>query len=222
VSGGTFDIEGGMPMPATLAVPAQALSATTKFVVTIEASGDADPAPAAAHVLAGTVSGGSAALTVADADALGTDFGSAAGTYINAIPTLGSGSYNQGIWFLTGSPAAASLTLPTLPAGWAYEGWIVQTDGTKHSTGVFTDPAMGDDNNPTGAPPFPGRDFAFSLIGTTVAISVEPVPDTGADPYGPLVLMDATVQDVGEGVDQALGDAVPAMPSGMITVGGPG
>ena len=115
------------------------LTDATAIVITIEPNGDTDAVPASTHIVAGPVSGASAALSVSDGSALGDDFTGAPGSYILATPTNGDGTNeNSGIWFLslaTGSPAAG-LDLPTLPTGWAYEGWAV-IGGTPVTTGRF-------------------------------------------------------------------------------------
>ena len=62
------------------------------------------------------------------AAALGVDFSTATGSYILATPSTASdtGDNDQGIWWLVpGTTKTASLDLPTLPAGWMYEGWVV-------------------------------------------------------------------------------------------------
>ena len=88
------------------------------------------------------------------------------------------------------TPAANSHTLPTLPAGWKYEGWVV-IGNTALSTGTFTNPAAADaatpfaGTNPQPTPPFPGEDFLANppigsgltfptdLRNQTVVISIE-------------------------------------------------
>ncbi len=128
-----------------------------------------------------------------------------------------------GVWFVNPGQGA-SLDLPTLPAGWVYEGWVV-TQGVVLSTGRFADPAMADDASPfsMGGPPFPGEDFLMNLPAeitepvnladgsSTIVISVEPdiegVDPTGDGPYEikPLALdipadhPTATLTDLGEG-----------------------
>lgn len=175
------------------------LSGTTAIVLTIEPDGDTDAVPADTHVLAGPVASGSAALVAGDAGALGDDFTSAMGDYILATPTDGTmDDENSGIWFLSlasGSPAQG-LDLPTLPAGWEYEGWVV-LNGTPVTTGRFTALDAEDDADPfsgsAGGPPFPGEDFLMNapagltfptdLAGGTAVISIEPQPDDSPNPY---------------------------------------
>ena len=207
VTTGKFNVDagGGLVTVAGAAIPGGSfetgvdLSGTEAIVLTIEPSGDTDDIPADTHVLAGTVSGGTADLVAGHAAALGDDFLAATGSYILATPTNGDMSEeNSGIWFLSlagGSPAVG-LDLPTLPAGWAYEGWAV-IGGTPVTTGRFTDPAAADDAAPfSGAmagPPFPGEDFLENapagltfptdLAGGLAVISIEPEPDDSDAPY---------------------------------------
>lgn len=175
------------------------LEPTTNIVITIEPAGDTDVIPADTHVLAGPIAGASATLTVGDGAALGNDFLSATGDFILATPTDGAmNNENSGIWFLSlasGMPAAG-LSLPTLPAGWAYEGWAV-TGGQPVTTGRFTAVDMVDLADPfSGAmpgPPFPGEDFLVNapagltfptdLAGGTAVISIEPEPDDSPGPF---------------------------------------
>lgn len=192
------------------------LESTTKIVITIEPAGDTDAVPADTHVLAGPIAGAFGTLTVGDVAALGDDFLSATGNFILATPTDGAGNNeNSGIWFLSlaGSMPAAGLSLPMLPAGWAYEGWAV-TGGQPVTTGRFTavdvadmaDPFSG----PTAGPPFPGEDFLMNapagltfptdLAGGTAVISIEPEPDDAPGPF--------TLKPLVGGIDAAAVDHV--------------
>lgn len=175
------------------------LNSATRFVLSIEPAVDPDPAPADTKVLVGDFSGQSAALN----SSIVADFSSASGTYILATPTdTDDTNEASGVWFLdnsSGSPMTG-LSLPTLSAGWQYEGWVV-FDGTPISTGTFTDPAMADANAATSpykgaagnGPGYPGEDYVMGsaagvtfptdLKGRTVVISVEPWPDDSAAPF---------------------------------------
>lgn len=192
------------------------LEGTSMIVITIEPSGDTDDIPADTHVLAGPVAAGTAALTVGDGAALGDDFLGATGDYILATPTDGAmNNENSGIWFLSlasGSPGVG-LNLPTLPAGWEYEGWAV-TGGQPVTTGRFTAVDVADDAAPfSGAmagPPFPGEDFLMNapsgltfptdLAGGLAVISIEPEPDDSPAPY--------TLKPLMGGIDAAAVDHV--------------
>ena len=91
------------------------LETASDLIITIEPAGDTDDIPAATHYLAGSLSDGTATLSVGYAAALGDDFSSAAGVYILATPTNGADTDEKsGIWFLdlsSGSPEVG-LDLP--------------------------------------------------------------------------------------------------------------
>ena len=200
VSTGTFSVDdnGGLSENSFSLSEDQVKDAST-YVLTIEPSPDSDPAPSSVHVLAGDFSNNTANLTVAHPAALANDFTSAAGKYILATPTDGMMNNElSGIWFLdlsSGAPATG-LSLPTLPEGWAYEGWAV-IGGVPVSTGTFTSVDGEDDAAPysgtMGGPPFPGEDFVANapgnlsfptnLAGGTAVISIEPVPDNSVAPF---------------------------------------
>lgn len=180
-------------------VAAATLDLATAFILTIEPATGDDPAPSEVHILAGDFSGQSGTLTVSDPRALGSDFSTAAGKYILATPTNNhTDDEFSGVWFLdnsTGS-ALAGLSLPQLPAGWIYEGWVV-VDGTPLSTGTFSQ-AQGSDSfsgfsGPNAGPAFPGEDFLTNapaglsfptdIRGGAVVISIEPTPDNSSAPF---------------------------------------
>lgn len=243
VSTGKFNVDGSgaLTTVAGTAIPGGSfetgidLMSSTAIVLTIEPSGDTDTMPSDTHVLAGPVSSGMASLSAGDGAALGNDFLSATGDYILATPTDGAmNNENSGIWFLSlasGSPAVG-LSLPTLPAGWAYEGWVV-IGGQPVTTGRFTAVDMVDDDDPFSStmagPPFPGEDFLVNaptgltfptdIAGGTAVISIEPEPDDSAMPY--------TLKPLMGGIDAAAVDhvtyAVPNMaattfPSGSAVI----
>lgn len=196
VSTGTFS---DVSSAQVFSVNTDMLNSATRFVLSIEPAVDPDPAPADTKVLVGDFSGQSAALN----STIVADFSSASGTYILATPTdMDDTNEASGVWFLdnsSGSPAVG-LNLPTLSAGWQYEGWVV-FDGTPVSTGTFTDPAMADANAATSpykgaagnGPGYPGEDYVMGsaagvifptdLKGRTVVISVEPWPDNSPAPF---------------------------------------
>lgn len=226
VSTGTFSIgAGGMASQSTFDIASADLAAATKFVLTIEPNPDSDPTPAATHILAGDFAGASAVLSVGDPAALGNDFLGATGEFILNTPSTGSDNtdYASGIWWLDpGAGPGPSLSLPTLPAGWVYEGWVVGTGGPV-STGYFTDPAGADSDmgGPTAGsdptPPFPGQDFItplVNLIGYTAVISIEPVPDNSPGPFTLKPLVDGNIEDVGIGMLQAMGSNAAGFPTG--------
>lgn len=209
------------------------LNSATAYILTIEPSPDNDPNPSDVHILAGNFNSNTASLTVNHPAALGTDFTSAMGKYILATPTdMDSANEASGVWWL--DPAAgpaAGLVLPTLPAGWKYEGWAV-INGTPFSTGTFTDPMMADNaapySGPNPGPPFPGEDFLLNapagttfptdLRGGVVVISVEPDPDNSAMPFllKPLVgMVDANASV--HAAQMMNNNAAATNPSGTVT-----
>ncbi len=113
--------------------------------------------------------------------------------------------------------------MPTLPAGWRYEGWVVSLDGPL-STGVFTNPAAADSDaggpyaGPNLTPPFPGQDFVnppLDLVGLTAVISVEPDPDNSPAPFALKPLVDAVIEDPGApGLSQSMTNNAAAFPTG--------
>lgn len=201
--------------------PRSLLRSATAYVLTIEPKVGDDPAPSKVHVLAGDIhrsyGRGYASLTIGHPSALGTDFATATGGYILQTPTTASvaGDYRQGIWFVDPAAGAPSLSLPALPDGWVYEGWVV-SGGTPVSTGRFKVPAGADGDGagptagPDGSPPFPGQDFIappMDLVGGKVVISVEPEPDDMPAPFAIKPLVDEETTDVGPGVLQPLANA---------------
>lgn len=225
VSTGTFTVDGGGALSrSTFDVDPGRLAAATKFIVTIEPSPDPDPAPAATKYLAGDFAGATAALSVADAAALGDDFGAASGDFILQTPSTASVAedYASGIWWLDPAGPAASLVLPALPAGWLYEGWVVGPDGPV-STGRFGETAGADSDGagptagPDGTPPFPGQDFIdplVPLVGYQAVITVEPEPDDSPAPFTLKPLVDMNIEDVGPGVLQPMENGASAFPTG--------
>ena len=200
VSTGTFT---SVASAQSFTVDIDDLAAATTFVVSIEPAMDTDPAPAATKVLAGDFSGNTASLSTG----IVGDFSSASGEFFLRTPTdetgMNNGNDENGVWFGTpGMPPAPNFTLPVLPAGWAYEGWVVGDTGPL-STGTFTAFNTVDNGAPfsgmSSGPPVPGEDFFMNepagetfpldIRGRTVVISVEPSPDDSSAPFAmkPLV-----------------------------------
>lgn len=203
VSAGTFSVDASGTMSKTVfSLDESDLNSATAYILTIEPSPDSDPAPSDVHILAGDFSSNSASLTVDHGAAIGTDFLASTGTYILATPTDGgtTDDENSGVWWLSptgaSTPPNAGLALPTLPAGWEYEGWAV-INGMPVSTGKFTSVTGSDDaaafSGSSAGPAFPGEDFLMNapmgltfptdLAGATVVISVEPMPDNEPAPF---------------------------------------
>ena len=197
---GKFLRKVGQNGEASFSVPRSHLNSSL-FVLTIEPNGDMDPAPSNVHIMGGNYSSQQASLTIGHGSSLGTDFASSAGSFILAAPT--GGEPNKGVWFLNPANGQGSLVLPALPDGWAYEGWIVNTEnGGKYSTGLFkqTQGADSDGAGPLAGPlklsfpPVPGQDIVRSRVVLddgihAVVVSVEPYPDYDPAPYALKVLM---------------------------------
>ena len=230
VSSGRFSVaDDGTAVPTEFDVDIDDANVATTFVLTIEPVVDDDPGPADTHVLAGDFDAGAADLTIGHDAALGDDFATAVGSFILNTPSTADtdDDFNQGIWWL--DPAAGpgpSLTLPELPAGWMYEGWVVGSDGPV-STGKFSmasgvdSDAAGATGGPDDAPPFPGQDFIdppIVLIDFTAVISVEPDPDDGDGPFAIKPLVDMTIEDVGIGVLQSMETVPENAPTGTATI----
>lgn len=185
------------------------LTEYTGYLVTIEPD-DSDSIPSDTHLIGGDFdSDGDATLTISFPAALGTDFSTATGEFILAAPSSPGSPANLGIWFLNNSnpPPVAGLSLPTLPAGWVYEGWVVFA-GVPTSTGTFTDPNAADSDGPgpnagpttTGLPNYPGQDFVnppqnVAMADMTV-ITVEPSPDDAPTPFAMKPLRNTNIMDV--------------------------
>ncbi|EDP71653.1 hypothetical protein FBALC1_04177 [Flavobacteriales bacterium ALC-1] len=200
VSTGTFT---STTFPQTFSVNATQLNSATRFVLSIEPAVDTDPAPADTKILVGDFNGTTASVNTG----IVGDFSNASGAFFLRTPTDESGMNNgndeNGVWFGTpGAPPTPNFVLPTLPAGWAYEGWVVGDSGPL-STGTFTAFNTADSAAPfsgaSAGPPVPGEDFfenvptgetfPLDVRGRTVVISVEPVPDDSPAPFAikPLV-----------------------------------
>jgi hypothetical protein len=231
---GKFDmLADGVPDPVGLTASSSLLAAAQQIVISIEPD-DGDPTPAQSKVLAGDLDAVGAELTVAHPKALGDDFTSAAGKFMLATPTTGGDDQSeQGIWWIdpdSGDDFLPGLSLPALPAGWKYEGWVEDDTGTE-STGKFVrvDDADEDGAGATASlaappPPFPGRDFIDPPRDLTAnhkaLISIEPDPD----PSGGQFTMKALMKDIEPHVFPATQDAVniaaEAMPKGSIVIMG--
>lgn len=229
VSTGTFSIDAnGALSKSTFEVEQTNLDNATMFVLSIEPAQDSDPAPAATKVLSGAFAGGSATL---NSGIIG-DFSNAAGSFFLRTPTDETGTNNgndeAGVWFgdPSGMPPSPTLVLPTLPDGWAYEGWVVGESGPL-TTGTFTKVDAADDSAPysgtAGGPPIPGEDFfnnapngesfPLDIRGRTVVISVEPVPDNSAAPFAIKPLLVAAGQETAPAT-YTLGQNLGSLPTG--------
>ncbi len=197
VSTGTFTVDDNGNLSQTMfPVDSMDLSQAVKFVLTIEPNPDPDPAPSSTHLIAGNFdSNNMADLSVGDGAAFGDDFMNAAGHYLLATPTDDDTmDERSGLWFINaGNPG---LDVPTLPAGWAYEGWAV-IQGMPVTTGKFTMVDEADSSapysGPNQGPPFPGEDFVMNapngltfptdLRNGKAVLTIEPDPDNSAMPF---------------------------------------
>ncbi len=137
-------------------------TAADKFVVTIEPTPDADPAPSGVVVLAGDITATGANLE------FGADLSSATGGFILRTPTDDATNVTHRIELdLTG--------LEALTVG-VYEGWLIYGN-EKVSTGTFTDVdavVLHSDRDPATADKF--------------VVTIEPAPDADPGPSGVVVL----------------------------------
>ena len=227
ISTGTFS---SVTFPQTFQVNTSDLEDATAFVLSIEPAVDTDPLPADTKVLAGNFSGNMAELTTGVVG----DFTASSGTFFLRTPTDETGTNNgndeYGVWFgAPGMPPTANFTLPTLPAGWVYEGWVVGEAGPI-TTGIFTDFSAADGastfSGASAGPPVPGEDFfnnapageifPLDVRGRTVVISVEPYPDNSPAPFA----MKPLVGTAGTATAPATNDFglnLDSLPTGMVS-----
>lgn len=228
VSTGTFS---SVSFPQTFSVNTTQLNNATRFVLSIEPAVDSDPAPAATKVLVGDFSGNSANVDTA----IVGDFSNAAGAFFLRTPTdetgMNNGNDENGVWFGTpGMPPVPNFVLPTLPDGWAYEGWVVGDTGPL-TTGTFNVFDIVDDAAPFSemmqpGPPVPGEDFFLNeptgetfpldIRNRTVVISVEPVPDNSPEPFVMKPLVGVSGMATAPAVHD-FGQNLGSMPSGSVS-----
>lgn len=229
VATGKFDITAGSEAATqTFMVNMADAKAATKFVLTIEPqteTGADIKNPTNVHILGGDIMNSTAMLSTQHSTALSTDFSSATAKYKLATPTNGNTTPTQGIWFLDDSSgtAQAGLNLPALPAGWKYEGWVV--DGTPLSTGTFLKASEADSDGAgstagnQAAPAFPGQDYvnpAKDLVGKTAVISVEPDPDNSTAPFSIKPLVGVITNEAGKMMLK--NKAADSLPSATISI----
>lgn len=231
VSTGTFSINAnGTPSISNFDVELSDLENATMFVLSIEPIPDVDPAPAATKVLAGPINNRAASLTTG----LIGDFSNASGSFFLRTPTDETDGNNSndenGVWFgVPGMPPTADFVLPSLPEGWAYEGWVVGESGPL-TTGTFTSFSTADEAAPYSGvnpgPPVPGEDFfnnapagetfPLDVRGRTVVISVEPVPDNSPAPFALKPLLAVSGQETAPAT-HAFGLNLGSLPTGTIS-----
>jgi hypothetical protein len=225
VSTGTFDIDNNQTVPSSFNLNKDMAARATTFILTIEPEVGDDPAPSAVHIIAGDLADGRTTAITNHEAALATDFSSVEGRFVLATPSNGNVTPTQGIWFLDNSSGmtVAGLTLPSLPAGWKYEGWVV--DDGPISTGTFTDGAMADSDGaglnqgPNPGPAYPGQDFInppLDLVGKTTVITVEPNPDNSPAPFSlkPLI---AVIEDT-TSPQTMMSSVATSLPSAIVVI----
>ena len=235
VSTGIFSVSSsGVISQTAFDIDKTQLAVATDFIVTIEPFPDPNPAPADTHILAGSFNANTANITISDAKAIGNNFSSALGKYILATPTDGNNNNEKsGLWFIdlsSGSPMKG-LTLPTLPAGWVYEGWAV-IGGKPITTGRFINSSTADMSAPfsstiAAAPPFPGEDYLMNapagftfptdLSGGIAVISIEPQPDNSPAPFTLKPLLANISPTAMDHVTYNMNLNTGTLPSGIIT-----
>lgn len=231
VSTGVFTVNGsGVLSQTEFTVDDMVASGASTFILTIEPFPDLDMMPADSHLLAGNISNGFANVTIGHPAAIGDDLTAATGSFLLVAPSGGKGSsFVNGIWYMIPPTPVAGLSLPTLPAGWIYEGWVVDTStNTAISTGTFLD-EDGPDSDAGGpaagagglTPLFPGQDFINpprDLTDSHVAvISVEPVPDNSPLPFT-LKPLATEISDVFVNTQPMNNNALATSPSGNIEI----
>ena len=234
VSTGTFT---SIADSQTFVIESSLLDAATRFVLSIEPAGETGTAaatPSDTKLMVGDFSGDMAPLsigTVGDFDSI-----SPSGAFFLRTPTDETGTNNgndqNGIWFGNAAmPPTPGFTLPTLNAGWKYEGWVVVDGVGPLSTGTFTAFDIPDDSSTFGGgqntgPQIPGEDFLMNpptgfafpldLRGRTVVISVEPSPDNAASPFLLKPLVGTAGQDTAP-TNYALDFSNASFPSGSVS-----
>lgn len=236
LSTGVFTVnDNGDLSETSFSISKETLDSATRFVLSIEPAIDSDPAPADTKLLVGDFTGNSANVN----SAIVGDFSNAAGAFFLRSPTdeVDPGNPNNmndqyGVWFGTpGAPPTPNFVLPTLSAGWAYEGWVVGESGPI-TTGVFTDFDGRDDFNLFSGdefklgPPIPGEDFFLNapagetfpldVRGRTVVISVEPVPDNSPAPFAMKPLVGTAGQETAPATHN-FGQNLGSLPTGTVT-----
>ncbi|WP_405327797.1 anti-sigma factor [Leeuwenhoekiella sp. LLG6367-2.1] len=190
----------------TFSAASSSVENASAFKISLEPGNDPSDDISNTVILSGSFNGNSADLTIANS--IG-NFSNASGIFTLWTPTDSDANNNQnGVYWLNpnnGNPQAG-LNLPTLPAGWRYEGWVTVPNANNQSvnlsTGRFSSPTGRDEtaaysSQVNTAPQFPGEDFVnqsilgqlgFNLLPDLrlkkVFISVEPEPDNNyAEPF---------------------------------------
>ncbi|MEX1002429.1 MAG: anti-sigma factor [Crocinitomicaceae bacterium] len=201
ISTGTFTVqENGDLSEKIFKTNGDKLKEANAFAISIEQKNNNDPSPGKSIVLAGEFDQEVATLSTNHSLSLNTNFSTASGTYILATVTDAIGTTHEysGVWWVQDITASEpGLTLPTLPTGWIYEGWVMINE-TYVSTGRFNNPnaadlssLYGDTQNPSLN--YPGEDLLFNapnnvtfpinLKEDKIVISIEPDQQSNSVPY---------------------------------------
>ncbi len=143
------------------------------FFVSVEAVGDYDFIPSGTTILNGSVNSSYFPVDIKVNFGFPVNLTNASGEYILATPTNSPNvNSTSGIWFYDPSGPKASLTLPALPDGWTYAGWVYVDAPTLDKSAKKEMPitigrfetATGFDNMTTYSwvqppPQYPGEDF---------------------------------------------------------------
>ncbi len=190
-------------------------------------------------VLSGNIGNGMASLTMAGGPSIAAvaSFATASGSCILATPTddapgVAANDAN-GVWFVKPDRRTPGLTLPSLPPGWHYAGWVVNTvTSERRPTGTFRYAANSDDDAASwpgrglarAGFPTPGQDSVVAVPGATVSpltfdstwtvrVTVEPWPRVTVGP-SPFTVLQGAAPSSGATGSLAV---VPLVLSGQIT-----
>lgn len=246
---GTFKMEGERVVP-TLGthyedgefLTATDVSAAGEVYITVEHAATTPSHPTSARYLTSNVEEGIGALSSSLRDLDGFR-----GEYILASPTDTSDTNEtSGVWFMhrnEDGTYSAALSLPELPDGWNYQGWV-RHEGRVLTTGTFRQGNMQDGfalyGGDVPGPAFPGEDFllqapesfaaAFPLNLTTgeteVFITIEPVLTSAQDQdassvsgiFQFTVLHTEISEDADENVNYPMDAESLVLPSGIVVI----
>lgn len=175
---------------------------------------DSTEGPSKYKILGAKIIANSGTFSFGHADVLDFKLNEIEGNYFIDTPsdTLNLNP-RSGLWFAIFDTAGAvikGLNLPTLPAQWAYEGWI-EINGVSISTGTFRNPGAPDDDivyydTLTTGHSFPGEDFLMNApagtnfpvdLGTTnsdIYITVKAAhPSNCNNPFSEIIVLEATI-----------------------------
>ncbi len=207
VSTGTFNTTTGTTIKE-FSVLESNLDVATAFILSIELAENDPQGPSDTKILKGEFLNNSTAASLKTDSVIGNFADTSnpfSGSFVNKTPSDNIGNNDQyGIWFIQNptAPTAGLINLPTLSAGWKYEGWVIFSGPTPVTTGKFTSASGVDLSSPysgnEAVPAFPGEDFVQNLptgvtgdtTGLDVVISIE--PNFPTDPNEPFFLKPIT------------------------------